>query len=181
LRTQTKPSKGQYGVLAGDDGERDIGRRLRHVEEEEGDNIGFDVSGFEGPIALRKMNTRDPDEGEEELDSAHAGLAAEFHRLESGQKPGMLGGGMVSVLEAPFTYNTPQPQEGHHHHHPHLHGHGHNHGHRRVLSNSNPPAREEAQKEAEKTGEILAVIGTVKSMLSYMEQFAKHPCRSTSC
>ncbi|KAF2843350.1 hypothetical protein M501DRAFT_925260, partial [Patellaria atrata CBS 101060] len=75
-------------------------------------------------------------------DIVHAGLTAEYHDLEARGKPGTLFGGMDTVVTAPFLGGNPETQAP---------------SHQRALSNTTTPSRIEAQREAEKTGEILAV------------------------
>ncbi|OCK86292.1 hypothetical protein K432DRAFT_284962 [Lepidopterella palustris CBS 459.81] len=137
----------QYGILEDQDGTDRPGGRLRGVDETE-EHVPYDLSGLDGsPIAMKSMpptkmkSAADSIASEREL--SEAGLAAEFDRLESQGKPGMLGGGMVSVIEAPFVHHPgPEHQAG---------------GHRRGASYVEAAARQEAQRAAEKAGEILAV------------------------
>jgi hypothetical protein len=128
-----------------DQDDADIPRsQLWGVEEVE-ENVPYDLTGYSGgPIAMKSMkSTADAIDTEQAI--LQAGFAAEYDRLESQGKPGVLGGGMQSVIEAPFV------------HHP---GPEHQTRHRRGPSNVDVSAREEAQKVAEKRGEILAVAGT---------------------
>lgn len=140
LRTARSSKQSQYGVLEDQD-DADIPRgQLWGVEEVE-ESVPYDLTGYSGgPIAMKSMkSTADATDAEQAM--LQAGFAAEYDRLESQGKPGVLGGGMQSVIEAPFV------------HHP---GPEHQTRHRRGPSNVDA-AREEAQKAAEKRGEILAV------------------------
>lgn len=77
---------------------------------------------------------------EQERDLHEAGFAAEYERLEA-----QLGAGMTSIVEVPFTHKTPATEEN-------------TEGHKRGLSNSKvlEDTVKDAQKEAEKTGGIVA-------------------------
>ncbi|KAF2500085.1 hypothetical protein BU16DRAFT_235723 [Lophium mytilinum] len=143
---RTARTNKQYGVLEDQD-DADRLRRLKGVDEED-EALGFDISALSGsPIAMRSMetggkkmkSTADSIDAEQEL--LQAGFAAEYDRLEAQPRSAnaILGLGMGSVVEAPFV------------HHP-----GPVHQHRRGPSNVDS-SREDAQKAAEKTGEILAV------------------------
>jgi hypothetical protein len=117
------------------------------VEEVE-EHVGYDLSGFDGlpmnkfePLKKKKKSAADATQQERDLDEA--GYAAEFERLEA-----QLGAGMSAVHEVPFTHKAAGPDQ--------LAG-----GHRRGLSsakavNVEAVASEVAQKEAEKTGGIVA-------------------------
>jgi hypothetical protein len=117
-------------------------------EEEEEEAVGYDLSGFDGlPMKKFEPQTRvlsTTDGKEEERDLNEAGYAAEFERLEA-----QLGSGLNSIIEKPFTHNGPAS----------LQVRSPSHKHKRGLSGSEIVSAQavEAQKEAEKTGGIVAV------------------------
>jgi hypothetical protein len=115
----------RYGALADDEEERGLGnarhKRLKSLEEDDGDSIGIDLSSFESPITVHgfgSANTREVGEG--------------------GGGYNVLGGGMNTVLSA----SVAMPGQR---------------NHRRGISVMDPETRIEAQRVAEKRGEILAV------------------------
>ncbi|KAH4071956.1 hypothetical protein HBI49_100890 [Parastagonospora nodorum] len=133
---------GRYNKLE-DEESRPETRRLGGVEEE--DAVGYDLSGFDG-LPMKKFepqsriaNATDGKEGDRDLHEA--GYAAEFERLEA-----QLGAGLDSVIEKPFTHNPTSLEVR-------------SPSHRRVLSGSQVVSAQSmaAQKEAEKTGGIVAV------------------------
>lgn len=134
IRSNRFTNRSRYGQLSGGDGgaeqSGDLGRRtLGGLEEEEDDEegIGFDISGFEGPIQMQEISRKPPPAitiEEEPRGFSH---------------PGMLGGGMNLVRTA--TVAQPPSQ----------------HGHRRVESRTDPETRKAAQRLAQSRGEILAV------------------------
>lgn len=134
----------EYNKL--DDEETGFGReRLRLVTEVE-EPVGYDLSGFDGSISMSNINSDKKvlsaaDAREQERDLNEAGYAAEYERLEA-----QLGSGMASVMEVPFVGHADP-------------GGRVKNGHRRVLSDSKAAQStvQEAQKEAEKTGEIVAI------------------------
>jgi hypothetical protein len=135
----------EYGKL--EDEESLLGsRRLKNVEETD-EPIGYDLSGFEGGIYMKQFGTSKQtavtaDAIEQERDLNEAGYAAEYERLEA-----QLGAGMASIVEVPFI-GQGALSEG-----------TTRRGHRRVISD--PQAIEstvkDAQQEAKKTGDIVAV------------------------
>jgi len=123
--------------------DEESGRRLQGVEEVD-EPVGYDLSGFDGGMPMRKLDppksmSSTADAIEAERDINEAGFAAEYERLEA-----QLGAGMASVMEVPFTHQAAQPQQES------------SRGHKRGLSNSRI-IEVAAQKEAEKTGGIVAV------------------------
>ncbi|KAF2244207.1 hypothetical protein BU26DRAFT_95883 [Trematosphaeria pertusa] len=136
---------GQYNKL--EDEESGSGRRrLKDVEEVE-EPLGYDLSGFDGGLPMKKLavpkkmgSTADAMERERDLNEA--GFAAEYERLEA-----QLGAGMASIMEVPFTHQGAPPEQVA------------AHGHKRGLSNTQvaDSAAKDAQKEAEKMGGIVAV------------------------
>jgi hypothetical protein len=127
--------------------------QLRGVEEEDDDDfeeIGVDISGFGGPYAMRDLSTKKSvKRAKMSHDLQEAGLAAEYERLEArSREGGTLGGGMETVVEAPFLGGTrgPDPNAS------------------RLLAANNEDVRDElvrneAQRAAEDTGEILVLMG----------------------
>jgi hypothetical protein len=122
-------------------------RRLQGVAEVD-EHVGYDLSGLDGGLPLRNFDERIKptsmaDALEQQRDLNEAGYAAEYERLEA-----QLGAGMNSIMEVPFTHQTAQPdpitERGHH---------------RRDPSNAHvgDSAMQDALKEAEKTGGIVAV------------------------
>ncbi|PSN67274.1 hypothetical protein BS50DRAFT_588258 [Corynespora cassiicola Philippines] len=135
----------EYNQLG--DEESGSGRRpLKNVDEAE-EAVGYDLSGLAGmPMNKFEPNkmTSAADAMEQERHLSEAGFAAEYERLES-----QLGAGMSSIMEVPFTHkDAPARQEA-----------SRGIGHRRGLSSLDVPdnAANDAQKEAEKTGGIVAV------------------------
>jgi hypothetical protein len=116
------------------------GGRLRDVEE--GDEaLGYDLSSY-GGVPMKRLEaqsrTADSKDGNErDRDLNEASHAAEFE----------LGAGMNSILHKPFVYIPPGPTPGEFP------------GHRRILSSSEiaDAQAKKAQKEAEKTGQVVAV------------------------
>jgi hypothetical protein len=94
------------------------------------------------PFKQPKKSASAAEATEAERDLNEAGYAAEYERLEA-----QLGAGMASVTEVPFTHTTAQSAGDT------------ARGHRRGLSDSNTldVVAKDAQKEAEKTGGIVAV------------------------
>jgi hypothetical protein len=123
---------------------------LRGVEEID-EPLGYDLSGYEG-LPMKKFETKtipSAADAREQMENLNeAGYAAEYERLEA-----QLGAGMNSVHEVPFTHQVGQPMQ--------------RSGtkkvgiiHRRVVSTdegATDAAHVDALKEAEKTGEIVAV------------------------
>jgi len=148
LKRARSGAHGKYGIL--EDLESGSSHRLGHVDEED-ESIGVDLGGYEG-TPLKNMKTGKSkkmasaaDEIQAERDLNEAGYAAEYERLEA-----QLGSGMSSIMEMPFlNHNDEEQLESQP-----------KRGHRRGLSTVDVPARNvEAQAEAEKIGEILAVSG----------------------
>ena len=114
--------------------------------EEADEAVGYDLSGLDG-MPMKKFEPHmkqgsAADALERERHMSEAGLAAEFESLEAG-----IGAGMTSILQKPFTHIPTQPLQGT------------NASHKRGLSASeivNVQAKD-AQKEAEKTGGIVAI------------------------
>ncbi|KAL0265065.1 hypothetical protein SLS55_001023 [Diplodia seriata] len=139
-----KPFRGsrrsRYGRL--DDGDEsgsvDLGKtKLMGVEEEnDGDSIAFDISAFEGPIALRKMSVGEESGKDQETRGAYAGLDGASQKRNIDRKPTKLGSGMHGVLDASEPVRQATVKRG---------------------QTSAKAQRKEAQKAAEKFGEILAV------------------------
>ena len=155
LRSSRRQSR--YGALGDDDDREALNPsrppQLRDLDEEEDEEgIGFDVSAFEGPIQMKHMDKKDAKirinevEDEEDIDSSYAGLANEFYRLEVEDRGrGALGSGMGMVLKAPSHHQENASREG------------------EIRGIKNKVKRslthKDAQKAAEKTGEIVAVSG----------------------
>ncbi|KAF2678416.1 hypothetical protein K458DRAFT_317018 [Lentithecium fluviatile CBS 122367] len=136
---------GDYNKL-GDEESEPGRRRLKGVEEVD-EAVGYDLSGFDGGMPMKKFDppkkdTSMADAMEQQRSLNEAGYAAEYERLEA-----QLGAGMNSVMEVPFTHHTSQseavPQRGH----------------KRDLSSAQMVDNvvKDALKEAEKTGGIVAV------------------------
>lgn len=119
--------------------------RLRGLEEELEDfeTNGQDLSALSGsPIFMRKISgKRNAPARTESIDSEQALAQAEYERLESGWKPGVLGRGMMTVVESPFVYESAPVRSA---------------TYRRGLPTVD---REEIRKVAEEKGEIVAVSG----------------------
>ncbi|KAF2176621.1 hypothetical protein K469DRAFT_606471 [Zopfia rhizophila CBS 207.26] len=134
---------GEYNKLENAEEGRAGRARLRDVEEVD-EPVGYDLSGYDG-LPMKKFEAKKvastADSIQAERDLNEAGYAAEYERLEA-----QLGAGMTSVVEVPFSHQ-PQPEQ--------------KISHRRGLSGVDATAREDAQKEAEKTGEILAVAAEI--------------------
>jgi hypothetical protein len=135
---------GKYNKL--EDEESGAGRRKLGGVEEEDEAVGFDISGFDG-LPMSKFEPQRKMAGatggrEQERDLNEAGYAAEFERLEA-----LLGSGMTSIVEKPFTH-TPivSLQTG-----------SPGHKQRRTGAEIVSAQAAEAQKEAEKTERIVAV------------------------
>jgi hypothetical protein len=126
------------------------GKRLGGVEEID-EPVGYDLSGYEGlPMKMFEGKTMASaaDAREQMQNMNEAGYAAEYERLEA-----QLGAGMNSIHEVPFTHHTGQPMQR---------SSTKKAGkiHRRAVSTDGgaaDAAHADALKEAEKTGEILAV------------------------
>jgi len=107
--------------------------------------VGYDLSGYEGtPMKKFQFTASAADSMQQERDLNEAGYAAEFERLEA-----KLGAGLDSVTEVPFSPKTAQPKERRH---------------RRGSSSgvaANAATVQAAQQEAEKTGGIVVVEGTL--------------------
>lgn len=123
--------------MSGGDGDAeasgDLGhRRLGSLEEEEDaeEGIGFDISGFEGPIQMQEMSRKPPPAIS--IEEEPGGFTHPAH-------PGMLGGGMNLVRTATVAR---QPSQR---------------GHRRGESMTDPETRKAAQRLAQSRGAILAV------------------------
>lgn len=141
-----------------ENGPRKRQRGLHEVQGEDEDGINFDVSGFEGPIALRPMRSKKEHTKSISIDQDDvtvAGLMAEFHRLEAEPRSqGAIGEGMSTILDTPFGEPQRIPSTRH----------------RRELSDVEARnAAEEAQKHAEKTGGIVAVTEIPAFDLSHFE------------
>ncbi|KAL7779860.1 hypothetical protein CFE70_009877 [Pyrenophora teres f. teres 0-1] len=118
---------------------------LKDVEEDD-EAVGYDLSSL-GGLHLKgfeaQSRTEDRDRSRERIrDMNEASHAAEFEKLES-----QLGAGMTSILHKPFTHTPSGPVPGFFP------------GHRRILSASDIANAEakNAQVEAEKTGQVVAV------------------------
>jgi hypothetical protein len=137
---------GAYNKLE-DEESRPGTRRLNKVEEDE-ESVGYDLSGLAGvrmkDFGSQKKSATAPEALEQSRDLNEAGLAAEFERLEA-----QLGAGMNSIIEKPFTHSPARREPG-----PHA-------GHNRDSSKTRAETTraENAQEEAEKTGDIVAVAG----------------------
>lgn len=142
LTTRTSRAKaGEYNRLEDDDHNMSS-RRLKGVQEAE-EHVGFDISGF-GGFPLKDFGSKKADGTtpmERERDLHEAGYAAEYEILE-----GKLFGGMNSVVERPFEFNPQCSDEQT------------SHQHGLPLSNM-AAAAVAAQREAEKTGDIVMVSG----------------------
>ena len=136
----------KYGRLEDEDADRGARKGSKSVlkevqEEDDNEHIGFDVSGFDGPFPLRDLppvaskSTAGPTQ--RSGNDVEAGYAAEYERLEEQSKSESqygLGSGMRSVVHAPFL------------------------GPKHKRDPSVPAAdQNDAQKEADKKGEIVAV------------------------
>ncbi|KAF1959497.1 hypothetical protein CC80DRAFT_489628 [Byssothecium circinans] len=120
--------------------------QLKNVEEMD-EPVGYDLSGLDGGMPMRELSrTKElasaADAIQQERNISEAGYAAEYERLEA-----QLGAGMASIVEVPFIGQvaTPEANVGR--------------GHRRGLSGSQAMQAtiKDAQEEAEKTGDIVAV------------------------
>jgi hypothetical protein len=132
------PRGGNYNKL--DDEESLLSsEKLKDVEE--GDEaVGYDLSSFGFPMKRLEAQSNmadSKDTSEQSRDISEASHAAEFE----------LGAGMTSILHKPFIYTPPGPIPGEFP------------GHRRILSSSEiaDAQAKNAQKEAEKTGQVVAV------------------------
>ncbi|KAH7045191.1 hypothetical protein B0J12DRAFT_577150 [Macrophomina phaseolina] len=153
--------RSRYGRLDDEDEEEsaDLGKaKLEGVgEEEDGEGIGFDISAFEGPIALQKMSIGG-NSGTlgQEVRGAYAGLDGISQTNGPEIQPGKVGGGMQGVMDA----SEPVRQE--------------------TINRGMTSARvqrREAQRAAEKSGEILAVVDMPVVDLSNLDG-AEYDCRS---
>lgn len=135
--------------------------RLRGVEECD-EPVGYDLSSF-GGLPLETYEAQSTKNGKteatkraEELDEATH--AAEFESLEA-----QLGAGMTSIFHKPFTHTPAGPVAGDFP------------GHRRILSADDVAEEQakEAQVEAEKTGQVVAVSAEVPIDISDFEGFAR--------
>ncbi|KAF2795941.1 hypothetical protein K505DRAFT_381558 [Melanomma pulvis-pyrius CBS 109.77] len=140
---------GNYNQLEDEESGTTRGR-LGGVEEID-EPVGYDLSGYDG-LPMRNLapgtipSAADAREQEQNLNEA--GYAAEYERLEA-----QLGAGMTSVVEVPFTNQATQAVQR---------SATIRHGpiHRRVASadgETADAAHADALREAEKTGEIIAV------------------------
>ncbi|KAF2738113.1 hypothetical protein EJ04DRAFT_70778 [Polyplosphaeria fusca] len=133
---------GAYNKLEDEESGR---KELRDVDEVD-EPVGYDLSGFDGhpmrSFEPKKMSAADAREQERTMDEA--GYAAEYERLEA-----QLGAGMSAIHEVPFTHD-PKPEQKS------IHGLGHKRGLSGVEM-ADAAARNTGQKEAEKTGGIVAV------------------------
>ncbi|KAF2267961.1 hypothetical protein CC78DRAFT_33059 [Lojkania enalia] len=131
---------GAYNRLEDEESGRGKGR-LKQVDEVD-EPISYDLSGYDGlpmkNFEPKKISAADAMAQERELNEA--GYAAEYERLEA-----QLGAGMSAIHEVPFSYSAPTESKV---------------NHKRGLSNvdvADAAAREGGQREAEKTGGIVAV------------------------
>lgn len=140
-------NKGKYDKLE-DEESRPGRQKLKEVEEAD-EPIGYDLSGYDG-TPMKKFEPRAPkkplsaaDSMQQEHDLHEAGYAAEFERLEA-----QLGAGMSAIHEIPFTHKPASDMNRSHH----------NRGPSgvEIVGAGN---RKDAQREAEKTGDIVAVSG----------------------
>ncbi|KAF2871966.1 hypothetical protein BDV95DRAFT_493160 [Massariosphaeria phaeospora] len=115
--------------------------RLRDLEEEQ-EPVGYDLSGYDG-LPMKKFESKPAvtiaDAMEQAQNLNEAGYAAEYERLEA-----QLGAGMSSIVEVPFTHTAAQTEQAV------------DHGHSKEQLLDKELAKD-AQKEAEKTGGIVAV------------------------
>lgn len=119
-------------------------QRLKGVEEVD-EHLTYDLTGLDGTPLNKFVHNKmpsDADSMQQERDLNEAGYAAEFERLEA-----QLGAGMNSIVEVPFTHQPAHsdPPPGH--------------LHKRGLETADATVSVVAQKEAEKTGGIVAVAG----------------------
>jgi Protein of unknown function (DUF3433) len=129
IRSARLSRKTRYGVLNDDDEERGPAR-LGNLEEEDGEHIGIDLSGFDGNFVLNDFAKKtDSAVGEREL----------RHATPASLIPGRIGGGMGQIMTA-AVIDDPKRK-----------------GHRRGESLQDQETRRNAQKLAEARGEILAV------------------------
>ncbi len=109
LRSSRNTRGRKYGAL-GDDEEAIWHGGLDHAylkgveedDDEDGEGIGFDVSGFDGPIALQSMPAKRAPSNAKGGNYVEAGLVAEYERLEARKGNESIGFGMETVVEAPF-------------------------------------------------------------------------------
>jgi hypothetical protein len=135
---------GEYNKLEDEESRARTGR-LNKVEEDD-EQVGYDLSGLAGVhmknFELRKKPPTAPEALEQNRDLNEAGYAAEFERLEA-----QLGAGMTSIIEKPFIYSPAQQELGSHT----------KQDRTSPIANDATSQAESAQKEAEKTGDIVAV------------------------
>lgn len=141
LKSFRSSRRSRYGRLDDEDeaGSVDLGNtRLRGVEEEEdAEEIGFDISAFEGPIALRKMSVgEESGKSDQEARGAYAGLNDTGQKAMAERRSGKLGSGMRGVRDASEPIRRATVKRG---------------------TISAKVQRKEAQKVAAEYGEILAV------------------------
>lgn len=151
---------GRYNRL---DDEEAIASKSRLTGVEESDEpVGYDLSSLGGlPTKTREAQRTENGKTEastraQELDEATH--AAEFESLEA-----QLGAGMTSIFHKPFTHISAGPVPGCFP------------GHRRILSTDDVAEEQakEAQVEAEKTGQVVAVSSEVPIDISDFEGFAR--------
>ncbi|OJD39998.1 uncharacterized protein BKCO1_2000271 [Diplodia corticola] len=143
--------RSRYGRLEDDDegGSIDLGKaRLMDVEEErDDDGIAFDISAFEGPIPLRKVSVGEVSgKSDQEMRGAYTGLGGASQKQNIDRKPTKLGSGMHGVLDASEPVRQATIKRG---------------------KTSAKEQRKEAQRAAEKFGEILAVETPAVDLSSY--------------
>lgn len=134
--------------------------RLKGVEERD-EPIGYDLSSFGGlPMKIYGQSTENgkaeaTTRAQELNEAAHV---AEFESLEA-----QLGAGMTSIFHKPFTHTPAGPVPGYFP------------GHRRILSADDRAEEQakEAQVEAEKTGQVVAVSAEVPIDISDFAGFAR--------
>lgn len=141
LKTLRGSRRSRYGRLEDEDASEsaDLAKaKLTDVDEErDADSIGFDISAFEGPIPLRKMSEGEEfGKSEQETRGAYTSLGAECQKSEIGHRLGAMGSGMHRVRDASEPVRQATIKRG---------------------KTSASAQRKEAQKAADKSGEILAV------------------------
>lgn len=150
LKSLRLSRRSRYGKLedGNDGGSVDLGNSLNDVEEEGYEaGVGFDISAFEGPIALRKMSVHsETGKDASETRGAYAGLGDIKQRRDTKRKSGILGSGMRGVLDASEPIRKATVKRG---------------------NTSAKAQRNEARKAAEQSGEILAVDTPVVDLSSF--------------
>lgn len=134
---------------------------LKGVEEAD-EPVGYDLSSL-GGLPMKTYEAQPIENGKTHANTTTQELheathAAEFESLEA-----QLGAGMTSVVHKPFTHTPAGPTPGYFP------------GHRRILSADDVADEQakEAQVEAEKTGQVVAVSAEVPIDISDFEGFAR--------